>query len=83
MGNWTEPILWRWIHPEKRRWYLVWVGLDLFGDRVLIRAWGSLDSRRGGEKREIPASEAEIDKRLHAIARQRRRRGYVVCGGSP
>lgn len=69
----------RWIHVGKRRWYAVLVIQDLFGDRVLIRSWGSLDSRRGGEKREVLLSAAEIEARLAAIAKRRRQRGYFRC----
>jgi hypothetical protein len=38
---------WRFVHPLKRRWYLVWVTQDLFGEQVLVLRWGSLDRKLG------------------------------------
>jgi len=74
-----NPLVLRWVHPEKRRWYTVIATSDLFGDLVLIRSWGSLDNQRGGEMREILSSKEEIKDRLRIIAKQRRRHGYLRC----
>ena len=66
-----------WVHPEKERWYAVRVVRDLFGAWLVVRAWGSLRNRLGGERCEVVASSAVAAERLRTIARQRQRRGYV------
>lgn len=63
---------WRFVHPLKRRWYLVWVTQDLFCEQVLVLRWGSLDGKLWGGKCEPLALE-----RLKAVLERRRRRGYV------
>jgi predicted DNA-binding WGR domain protein len=70
-------VILRWRHAGKRRWYAVWVAQDLFGALVLVRAWGSLDSRRGGRKQEVISCPQALEARLRVLARQRLRRGYV------
>jgi len=67
---------WYWIHPQKRRWYLLLLDQDLFGDWVLLRAWGSLDSRRCGEKKEILDDTGNAERLVKKICRTRQRRGY-------
>jgi len=72
----SESGIWRWVHPQKRRWYTILLHRDLFGDLVLIRAWGSLDSQRGGEKKEILEDIGDAEKRLKENRRLRLRHGY-------
>lgn len=66
----------RWVHPEKRRYYLAELDRDLLGDLVLVRAWGALGSKLGQVRQTVVESEAEGDKMLRAIERRRRKRGY-------
>ncbi|MBN2702377.1 MAG: WGR domain-containing protein [Methylothermaceae bacterium] len=68
---------WRWIHPEKRRWYTLILTLDLFGEWELIRCWGALDSRRGGQIREFLDDPEDIEQIIDGIDRRRRQRGYI------
>ena len=67
-----------WVHPEKQRWYAVRVTRDLFGAWLVVRAWGSLRNRLGGERCDVVASPAAAAKRLRTIARQRQRHGYLL-----
>ena len=71
-----ESGIWRWIHPHKRRWYLLLLHQDLFGDWVLLRAWGGLDSRRGGERKEILDDIGNAERLVKEIRRTRLRHGY-------
>lgn len=47
----NETVLW--VNKDKRRFYRVCVYQDLLDDWVLMRAWGSLDSSLGGERKEL------------------------------
>ena len=48
---------------------------DLFGTIVLVRAWGRIGTR-GDELVQVFDTEAEAEKALEALAKQKRRRGY-------
>lgn len=71
----------RWVHPEKRRYYLAELDRDLLGDWVLVRAWGALGSRLGQVRQTIVQSEEEGQRLLRAIERRRHQRGYQVVEG--
>jgi hypothetical protein len=42
----AAPHLWRWVHPDQRRYYQAVLSTDLFGDWTLTLAWGGLGSAR-------------------------------------
>ncbi len=65
-----------WIHPEKRRYYRVWLSRDLFGMICLHCTWGGLDSARGGEKREVFSDWQAAREKLELVAKRRRQHGY-------
>lgn len=62
------------------RHYQLWVQRDLFGGLVVLRAWGTEKSRRGGFKSLPVATEAECEEVLHRIRSRRRQHGYVPVG---
>lgn len=64
-------------HDEKRRFYKLYVGVDLFGDMMLIRQWGSLDSRQGNRKQTI-INPNELTMIVQSVVRDRERKGYSV-----
>jgi predicted DNA-binding WGR domain protein len=68
--------MWRWVHPEKARYYQADLVEDLLGDWSLITAWGGLGSRRGRVRTTCVPSLEEGLKRLQAIEKRRRQRGY-------
>jgi len=72
----------QWIHHRKRKYYAVLVCRDLLGDWVLIREreWGSLDSKRGGQKTELLGSEDEAVSKLKDISKRRLAHGYSRVG---
>lgn len=41
------------IQKNKRRFYRVMAGYDLFGDCILYQSWGSLDSKLGNSKQQV------------------------------
>jgi len=64
-------------NDQKRRFYKVFVGQDLFGDMVLIRQWGSLDNRQGNCQQSI-ISLSELIPLVSGIVKEREKRGYVL-----
>lgn len=74
----SESVLW--VNEKKRRYYRVWVYQDLLNDWVLLRMWGSLDSSRGGEKKELISSHDEGLSKLCDIHKRRISRHYDLVG---
>jgi len=72
----NAPINQLWTNPLKRRYYRAYLCTDLFGGIFLQRTWGSLHTAHGGSKQELLDSWESGLKRLDAIAKQRRQRGY-------
>ena len=66
----------RWVNEAKARYYQAELVQDLFGDWVVITAWGGLGSRRGRQRNLfVPSYEAGVQQ-LAAIDKRRRQRGY-------
>lgn len=63
------------IYVTRTRYYAVAVQLDLFGEPVIVRAWGGRGNRLGGT-----ATEPFSRRRLREIARERRAHGYWPLG---
>ncbi len=77
------PLMLRRIRPERneRRFYVMAVGDDLFGNVVLARYWGRIGT--GGKQRIDRYDDfAGAIENLNRLARQKRRRGYVEYRGS-
>jgi predicted DNA-binding WGR domain protein len=73
--------MWRWVNPEKHRYYQADLVLDLFGDWSLVWAWGGLGSNRGRVRMtSVPSREAGLE-RIREIDERRRRRGYRSTAG--
>ncbi|MFC1456399.1 WGR domain-containing protein [Microvirga arabica] len=66
------------IDPEQgiRRFYSLMIERDLFGTVRLVRNWGRMGAS-GQELVEIHTNEIEAGKALEAVARAKRRRGYL------
>jgi len=64
--------------PEQgiRRFYSLMIERDLLGTVRLVRHWGRIGTH-GQELVEIHTNEIEAGKALEAVARARRRRGYL------
>lgn len=54
------------------RYYSISVQRDLFGEVVIVRAWGGIDNRRGGI-----ASEPLDRERLRKLYKERLAHGYI------
>ncbi len=66
----------RWIQAEKARYYQALLVKDLFGEWILIMAWGALGSKRGGMRStRVPSYEAGLE-RIGEIDKRRKRHGY-------
>ena len=65
-----------WINETKRRYYQAEVVRDLFGEWVLVTAWGGMDSHRGRMRSTLLASYADGLERIEALDQRRRKRGY-------
>jgi predicted DNA-binding WGR domain protein len=70
----------RWVHPEKARYYQADLVEDLLGDWCVITAWGGVGSHLGQVRRRMVASQEDGVKRLAAIEKRRRQRGYQCVG---
>jgi predicted DNA-binding WGR domain protein len=66
----------RYQNPAQRRYYTAHLTQDLFGDWVLVRAWGSLDSRHGSMQTEWMASQSAGLAALDSLDKRRRARHY-------
>jgi predicted DNA-binding WGR domain protein len=76
--GYLTPVMLRRIRPEhnERRFYVLGVGADLFGNVVLTRYWGRIGT--GGKQRIDQYGDfAGAAENLNKLAQQKRRRGYV------
>ncbi len=75
------PLMLRRVRPEhnERRFYVMAVGADLFGNFVLTRYWGRIGT--GGKQRtDRYVDYAGAAENLNQLAQQKRRRGYLDYG---
>jgi len=72
--------MWRWVHPEKHRYYQADLVKDLFDNWQVITAWGGQGSGRGRQRNlYMPSLEAALQQ-LTAIGHRRQQRGYRYLG---
>ena len=71
----------RWENRINRRYYVCWLEVDLLGDWLCTRCYGSLDSAQGQIKKQGVASWQTAQRQIKRIAQTRRRHGYniVTC----
>ena len=67
-----------WVHPEKRRYYRASVYKDLLGHWVMVRDWGSLDTKLGGTKTELLEGFRQGKAQLEAVGKRRASHRYVL-----
>jgi hypothetical protein len=67
-----------WVHPAKRRYYRASVYRDLLGHWVMVRDWGSLDTKLGGTKTELLAGFGQGEVQLTAVGKRRLSHRYVL-----
>lgn len=72
--------MYRWINPEKSRYYHAHLDNDLFGGWTLVLAWGGLCNRQGNMRVNCLVSYEDGVQRLQAIDKRRRQRGYSPVG---
>lgn len=68
----------RW--ESRDRYYIVEIGTDLLGDKVLTKYWGGLRNRLGGQAT-VAVGMAAITAALKQIARERADHGYRLVTG--
>jgi predicted DNA-binding WGR domain protein len=64
------------------RYYALSIQPTLFGEIAVMRSWGRI-GKAGGEKSEIFSSEHQAISHFLALARRKRKRGYVPVGMDP
>ena len=69
--------MWRWIHPEKQRYYQADLVVDLFGDWTLVCAWGGLGTNRGNHSITGVLSHEDGLQKIEALDTYRQKRGYL------
>lgn len=62
-------------NSEKRRWYRIDVGTDLF-DSVVIRRWGAVGTGHGSDSITVISSQEEEARVVAAETKRRLARGY-------
>lgn len=60
----------RWV--SKDRWYHAYIVCDLLGDWTVVRQWGGLHNRRGGQKIDHVSCFVEANAHMKMIERRRR-----------
>lgn len=68
--------MYRWVNPAKARYYQVHLDQDLFSGWSLVKVWGGLQDRRGNLQVHPLLSYEDGLKRIQAIDKRRRQRGY-------
>jgi len=61
---------------KNNRWYRIDMGIDLLGDAIITRSWGSMTKHGGQSQMKIIASTVAM-KEFHRAESRRRSRGYV------
>jgi predicted DNA-binding WGR domain protein len=67
-----------WVHSAKRRYYRASVHQDLLGHWVMVRDWGSLDTKLGGTKTELLEGFGQGKAQLEAVSKRRASHRYVL-----
>jgi predicted DNA-binding WGR domain protein len=77
----SDPLMLRRIRPEhnERRFYVLVVIADLFGNVVLMRHWGRI-ATAGRQREELHGDFASAVASLERLAKKKRKRGYVDYG---
>lgn len=75
--NDRELIPIRWEHPEKKRYYQLFLSRDLLGDWVVTKAYGGLNTSVGRVTHVACSSLEDAKKLMSHIAQIRFKRGYV------
>ena len=67
-----------WTFRSKDRGYALWYGLDLFGERLLMRRWWGLFNGCGGQSVMLVNDEATAHKEVEIEMVRRIKRGYKL-----
>ena len=67
-----------WTFRSKDRGYALWYGLDLFGERLLMRRWWGLFNGCGGHSVMLVNDEATAHKEVEIEMVRRIKRGYKL-----
>jgi len=73
--------MYRWVNPEKGRYYNAYLDRDLFGHWVLTKAWGGINSHRGHGRKVCVASREAGLQAIQALNKRRKKRGYCAVAG--
>jgi hypothetical protein len=68
----------RWVHPNKKRYYRVFLSRDLLGDWVVTKSWGGISTSMGKVAHVACPSLEEAKKLIDTIASTRTKRGYIL-----
>ncbi len=71
-----EWITVRWENSLKKRYYLVMIEQDIFGQWVLIRVWGGIQTKLGRTQVSVLDNKKQGVEMLKIISIRRKQRGY-------
>lgn len=78
-SNEQELLRYRWVQPDKKRYYKLILSCDLLGDWCVTRVWGGLN-QASGRITHIPCSSYEdAIKLIEKISKTRIKHGYIVA----
>jgi len=77
-----QPVVMRWTNPTTRRTYRLSIGVDLLGDIIMLTAWSSLDSKKGGQKNRLLSDVHQIPYWIKKISQERLKKGYILVSTS-
>ena len=78
LANNIETLPARWVHPNKKRYYHVFLSCDLLGDWIVTKSWGGLGTSLGRAAHVACPSLEEAKKLIETIAGTRTKRGYIL-----
>ena len=68
----------RWENLNNKRYYICVLEHDIFGDLLLTKYYGSINSRNGRIEKQAVSSLKDAVQQLKKLANTRRRHGYTL-----
>ncbi len=74
----TESLFLRWEHPQKQRYYQIYLSKDMLQDYVLTKSWGGIGENSGRMVHVAYSSCTEAIAEVKKVTQVRKTRGYLL-----